>query len=151
MSGTAVGKRDVPLLLPPAFRVKVIPGMFRIMASCCRATRSCSARSELARIRILEGQAGCEMGMSDRPGYPGPSGPVEWLPHRPSAVLGWQGGGEEVDEQLVDTFSLVVMHPMRRLGQALDAVEVGHVSAVGLGELWAEVAIALPPDDQGGR
>jgi transposase len=25
-------------------------------------------------------------------GYPGPSGPVEWLPHRPSAVLGWQGG-----------------------------------------------------------
>jgi hypothetical protein len=92
MSGTAVGKRDVPLLLPPAFRVKVIPGMFRIMASCCRATRSCSARSELARIRILEGQAGCEMGMSDRPGYPGPSGPVEWLSHRHSAVLGWQGG-----------------------------------------------------------
>jgi hypothetical protein len=84
-------------------------------------------------------------------GYPGPSGPVEWLPHRPSAVLGWQGGGEEVDEQLVDAFSLVVMHPMRRVGQALDAIQVGHVSAVGLGELWAKVAIALPPDDQCGR
>src|SRR5205085_11897108 len=26
-------------------------------------------------------------------------------------------GGEEVDEQLVDTFSLVVMHPVRRVGQ----------------------------------
>jgi hypothetical protein len=35
---------------------------------------------------------------------------------------------------------------MRR--QALDA---GHVIMVGLGELGAEVAIALAPDDQGGR
>jgi hypothetical protein len=48
------------------------------MASCCRATHSCSARSELARIRILEERAGCGMGMSDRPGYPGPTSPVEW-------------------------------------------------------------------------
>jgi hypothetical protein len=77
MSGTAVGKRDVPLLLPPPFRVKVIPCMFRIMASCCRATRSCSARSELARIRILEEQAGCGMGTPDRPGHSGPTSPVE--------------------------------------------------------------------------
>jgi hypothetical protein len=59
--------------------------------------------------------------------------------------------GEEVDEQLVDAFSLVVVDPVRRVGQALDAVEVGHVVVVGLGEFWAEVAIALPPDDQGGR
>ena len=36
-------------------------------------------------------------------------------------------GGEEVDEQLVDAFSLVVMHPMRCVGQAFHAVEVGHV------------------------
>jgi hypothetical protein len=34
---------------------------------------------------------------------------------------------------------------MRRLGQALDAVEVGHVVAVGLRELGNQVAIALPP------
>jgi hypothetical protein len=43
------------------------------------------------------------------------------------------------------------MHPVRRVGQALDAVEVGHVVAVGLGELGAEVGIALPPDDQSRR
>jgi hypothetical protein len=33
-----------------------------------------------------------------------------------------QGGGEKVDEQTCDALSLVVMHPMRRVGQALDAV-----------------------------
>jgi hypothetical protein len=42
-------------------------------------------------------------------------------------------GAEEVDKQLVDAFTLVVMHPVRRVGQALDAVEVGYVSVVGLG------------------
>ena len=42
-------------------------------------------------------------------------------------------GGEEVDKQLVDAFTLVVMHPVRRVGQALDAVEVGYVIVVGLG------------------
>src|SRR4051795_1702396 len=57
-------------------------------------------------------------------------------------------GSEEVDEQLVDAFRLVVMDPVRRVGQALDAVEVGYVVAVGLGEFGAEVGIALPPDDQ---
>ena len=39
------------------------------------------------------------------------------------------------------------MHPVRGIGQALDAVEAGHV-VVGLGEFLAEVAIGLPPDDQ---
>jgi hypothetical protein len=34
---------------------------------------------------------------------------------------------------LVDAFSLVVMDPVRRVGQALDAVEVGYVVTVGLG------------------
>src|SRR5713101_9182635 len=72
------------------------------------------------------------------------------IPRRRSAVLGWQGGGEKVDEQLVDALSLVVMDPMRRVGQPLDAVQVGHVIVVGLGEFGAEVVIALPPDDQGG-
>ena len=46
---------------------------------------------------------------------------------------------------------LVVVDPVGRVGQALDPVEVGHVLVVRLGELGAEVAIALPPDDQGGR
>jgi hypothetical protein len=56
--------------------------------------------------------------------------------------------GEEVDEQLVDAFGLVVMHPVRRVGQALHAVEVGYIIALGLGEVGAEIRIALPPDDQ---
>ena len=43
------------------------------------------------------------------------------------------------------------MHPVRGVGQALDAVEAGHVVVVGLGEFLAEVAIGLPPDDQRGR
>jgi hypothetical protein len=41
--------------------------------------------------------------------------------------------GEEVDEQLGNALRLVVMDPVRRLGQALDAVQVGHVVAIGLG------------------
>src|SRR6476619_8580409 len=46
-------------------------------------------------------------------------------------------GAEEVDKQFVDAFSLVVMHPVRCVGQALDAVEVGYVVAVGLCEFGA--------------
>src|SRR5439155_24504232 len=67
------------------------------------------------------------------------------------AVVCCQGGGEKVDEHLVDALSLVVMHPMGRIGHALYPVEVGHIVLVGLGEFGAEVAIALPPDDQRGR
>jgi nitroimidazol reductase NimA-like FMN-containing flavoprotein (pyridoxamine 5'-phosphate oxidase superfamily) len=52
-------------------------------------------------------------------------------PH--SAVPGWQSGGEKVGEQPVDALSLVVMDPMGGVGQALDAVEVGHIVMVGLG------------------
>jgi hypothetical protein len=48
------------------------------------------------------------------------------------ALLGWRAGGEEVGKQLVDAFGLVVMDPMRGVGQAFDPVEVGHVVAVGL-------------------
>ena len=65
--------------------------------------------------------------------YPGPTSPVEWLPRRLSAVLGCQGGGEKVGEQLSDALVLVVMDPMRGVGQALDPVEVGYVIVVGLG------------------
>jgi hypothetical protein len=50
-----------------------------------------------------------------------------------SAVFGGEGGGEEAGEQLVDAFGLVVMDPMRCVGQALDAVEVGYVVVVGRG------------------
>ena len=54
-------------------------------------------------------------------------------------------GGEEVDQQLVDAFTLVVMHPVRRVGQTLDAVEVRYIIVLGLGEVGAEVGIALAP------
>ena len=60
-------------------------------------------------------------------------------------------GGEELDQQLVDALGLVVVDPVRGVGQALDAVEVGHVIAVGLGQVRAEVAIPLPPNDERGR
>jgi hypothetical protein len=52
---------------------------------------------------------------------------------------------------LGDALVLVVVDPVRGVGQALDAGEAGHVVVVGLGEFVAEVAVALPPDDQGGR
>src|SRR3954454_21683774 len=58
-------------------------------------------------------------------------------------------GREEVDEQLVDAFGRVVVDPVRGVGQALDAVEVGDVLAMRLGEIRAEVAILLAPDHQG--
>jgi hypothetical protein len=45
----------------------------------------------------------------------------------------WQGGGEELVEPSGDSLGLVVMDPVRGVGQALDAVEIGHVVAVGLG------------------
>src|SRR6185436_20986865 len=61
------------------------------------------------------------------------------------------GRSEEVDEQLVDVLGLVVVDPVRRVGQPLDAVEVGDVLVMRLGEVWAEVAILFAPDDQGGR
>ena len=48
-------------------------------------------------------------------------------------------GGEKVDEQLVNAFSLVVVHPVRGVGQALYAVEIGHVVVMWLGEVRAEV------------
>src|SRR5437764_3722701 len=57
-------------------------------------------------------------------------------------------GSEIVDQQLRDARRLVVMHPMRRVGQALDAIQVGYVVAVGLGQVFAEEPVALPPDDQ---
>jgi hypothetical protein len=28
-------------------------------------------------------------------------------------MLGWAGGGEEIDEQLIDAFGLVVVNPVR--------------------------------------
>src|SRR5215467_12075781 len=55
---------------------------------------------------------------------------------------------EKVCEQLRDALRLVVVHPMRRVGQALDMVQVWNVIAIGLGQLGAEVAVVLPPDDE---
>src|SRR5258708_7551791 len=51
------------------------------------------------------------------------------------SVLGWQGGGEKLGEQLCDALMLVVMDPVRGAGRALAAVEVGHGGVVGLGQL----------------
>ena len=62
-----------------------------------------------------------------------------------------RAGAKKSIEQLVDALGLVVMDPVRGVGQALDAVEVGHVVVVGLGQRRAEVAVALAPDDQRGR
>ena len=49
------------------------------------------------------------------------------------SVLARLGRGEKVGEQLCDALGRVVMHPVRRAEQALDAVQVGHVVVVGLG------------------
>src|SRR6185437_9780951 len=64
------------------------------------------------------------------------------------SVLGWQRRGEELGEQLRDALGFVVVHPVRGVRQPLDAVQVGDVVAIRLGEFWAEVVIALSPDDQ---
>ena len=40
------------------------------------------------------------------------------------------------------------MHPMRCVGQALDALQARHVVVLRLGQILTEVAVALPPDDQ---
>src|SRR6185369_7709306 len=78
-----------------------------------------------------------------------PGRPAAWS--TPASLLGGQGRGEEVDEQLGNALGLVVVHPVRGIGQALDTVQVGDVVVLGLGEFGAEVAIAFSPDDQGGR
>jgi hypothetical protein len=52
---------------------------------------------------------------------------------RRSADLSWRGEGEEASEQLRDALRFVVMHPMRRVGQALDMVQVGYVIVVWFG------------------
>ena len=70
------------------------------------------------------------------------------MPARPTEPVAPMSRGEEVDEQLVDAFGLVVMHPVGRVGEALHAVEVGHVFAVRLGEVRAEVGILLSPDHE---
>ena len=67
------------------------------------------------------------------------------------AVLGWDGRGRRSRRGVVDALRLVVVDPVRRIGQALDAVEVGDILIVGLGQTWAEIAILLAPDDQRGR
>ena len=70
---------------------------------------------------------------------------VDGLRRRPLRVRSRLGGREELDEQLVDLLGLVVVDPVRGVGQALDAVEVGHVVVVGLGEVGAEVASRARP------
>ena len=47
-------------------------------------------------------------------------------------LVGWAGVKKSMSSWL-NALSLVVMDPVRGVGQALDAVEVGHVVVVGLG------------------
>lgn len=60
------------------------------------------------------------------------------------ARLGGQRRSEKVGEQLRDARWLIVMDPVRR-GQALNAVQVGYVIVVWLGQFLADVAVVLPP------
>ena len=60
------------------------------------------------------------------------------------AHLDW-AGAKKLGEQLVDSLRLVVMHPVRGVRQPLDTLEVRDVVVLGLGQLLAEVAIALRP------
>ena len=88
-----------------------------------------------------EGECDAGQGQQQRPSRAPPGRPA---PRRnPWSVAGGQGRGEKVREQLVDALGLVVMHPVRGVGQALNAVQAGHVVAVGFGQFGAEVVIAL--------
>ncbi len=53
------------------------------------------------------------------PGYPEPTGPAERLVRRASLALGYPGGCEKLNKQLVDALSLVMMGPVRGVGQCL--------------------------------
>ena len=58
--------------------------------------------------------------------------------------MGREGWAEEVGQQLVDALGLVVMNPVRGVGQALDAVEIGYVVVLGLGEFRTRYASRCP-------
>src|SRR3954451_22608225 len=64
-----------------------------------------------------------------------------------AAVNGVSSSGrEEFDEHLVDALGLVVVDPMRRVGQALDAVEVRDVLGLGVGGVRPWGALLLRAD-----
>ena len=65
-----------------------------------------------------------------------------------SGVAVGRAGAKKLVSSCVDALGLVVVDPVRGPRQALDAVEALDIVAVGFGELGAEVAVALPPDDQ---
>src|SRR5262245_65855792 len=69
--------------------------------------------------------------------------PSEWLCRRRLAVLGRAGGTEKVDEQLRDGLSLVVMDQVRRVGEELEAVEVGYDVVYGQGALGVGVMVEV--------
>jgi hypothetical protein len=56
-------------------------------------------------------------------------------------------GGEELGEQLVYALGLVVLYPVRCVWQAHNTLEVRDVGRIRFGQLGAEVAVALSPDD----
>jgi hypothetical protein len=91
--------------------------------------RTCSFRA----TRCKELLVTISVWSADRSGYLAFTVEQSSSPKVPWSVLAWLGGGEKVGEQLGDALSLVVMDPVRGVGQALDAVEVGHVVVLGLG------------------
>ena len=108
------------------------------MLAGCQGVRSETAAPKISVLPNVPGQSACVGSPEVRGQGQQQPGDLELdpgarRPPSPWSVPGWQGGGEEVDEQLVDALRLVVMHPVRRVGQALDAVEVGYVVVVGLG------------------
>ena len=127
-SGRAKGRVVVTMAdLPPTH--PVMPPVAR--GRYLRRWLPCSPRPTLAgdpwpRVSATLAKASSSAAISSSTRAPGAR-------RSPWSVPGWQGGGEKVDEQLVDALSLVVMDPVRGVGQALDAVEVGHVVVVGLG------------------
>ena len=78
-----------------------------------------------------EGECGADQGQQQRGDLEPGAGSRR--PPKSRSVLGWQSRGEELGEQLVHALVLVVMHPVRRVRQALDAGQVGHVFVVRLG------------------
>lgn len=54
--------------------------------------------------------------------------------------------GEEADQKLAHPLGFIVLHPVACVGEPDDPLEVRYVTRFGLGQLGAEVSVALPPD-----
>src|SRR5580698_699397 len=95
----------------------------------CLGPACCSGRrSSAKRAPVVTGQV-VHLGL------------VRRLRCRRLAVRASASGAEELDKQLCDALSLVVVDPVGGVGQALDAVKVRHVVVIRFGKFRAEVMI----------